>query len=220
MICMRPGQQVANLAVTGLTEIAIKIADRGERRRRVEADDIIHHGGQLAHGIPCGHRNRDHGLSGSQCLHGLRGGSHRRPGCHAVVHQYDVPILEGGKRPVTTIKTLAPVELRQFALGNLGNGLFIERRPHVDEIFIQDANPAKGDGTDRKFRLHRGAEFTDDDDIQLRIERPRNLPGNGHPATRQREDNRPIQLTLSYCLRQSATGISPVREDYDIETPI
>ena len=114
---------------------------------------------------------------------------HRRAGGQTVVDEHDRLAAQVGQRPVAAVGPLAPLELLPLALRHALDHVVAEPQlPH--ELLVEHARAAARDRPHRQLGLARVAELADEEDVERRPERPRDLARHRHAAARQRRARR------------------------------
>jgi hypothetical protein len=79
---------------------------------------------------------------------------------------------------------------------------------HANELLVEDADPARGDGAERELFLTRRSELADDEDVERRAETASDLVRDGHAAARQGQHHHVgASRVMRDALGEGATGL-------------
>ena len=126
-----------------------------------------------------------------------------------VVYEEDVPSRKQRRRPLAAVEPVARLDGGAFARRRVLEDCCRDAGP-TEDIVVEDAHAAARDRPHRELRMYWNAELADDEHVERRTERAGNGGGNRHSATRQREDDRPVEF--GQLGGEPAPGVSPVTE--------
>ncbi len=118
------------------------------------------------------------------------GGEHGRAGRKTVVHEDHGAAAQVGRWAVGAVEALTPLEFGQLGGGDGFDGVFPQTEV-VDDLAVQHANAAAGNGAHREFFVAGDAEFADDKHVQREAQFAGHLMGDRHAATGQSQDEGP-----------------------------
>ena len=207
-------QQVGNLLVGYLREILVEFPNRSERLRCIDANKIVNF---LAQSLIC--RKRRHGSGHNQSrrlqmAQGRNGRSYAGTCGDAVVHQDRCASLDIERRPGASVETLAPVQFSSFPGGHLfDSGFRYPDRP--DDLGIENANPAAGDGSERQFLLPRDSELAGHEYVELDAQCLGNLESNGNSSARNTQHGNILSVGIRlHLFREHAACFCAIRENH------
>lgn len=184
------GREVfTHFVVGGLLEFLIPQADGVKRIGLKRTDHFVDQLRQVFACIRCADGNGDDEMGGALIAHGHDGGAHSKPGSESIVGEQNRPALHIGGRAIIPVKMLPPVKLVKFAVGDFGD-LHLGDPELGDERLVQNFVTSRSDGADGELRLIRRAELADDENIERRVQRLRDLEADRHTAAREGEDQR------------------------------
>src|SRR5581483_11704740 len=200
-------EQPQHLRVVHLPEGGVVGADGEERFGRLQADDGVGFAADQLHARrrPDGDRGDDAGGAGG--ARPAQRGDHRRAGREPVVDDDDRPGAEVQRR-MAGMQPL--VEQRRLRLRLLhGRGHLLLGEPvgaaHVDAV-------AGRDRADSVLRLPRVSDLAHGDDVELRLERARDLGCRLDPAAREPDDGHPRPALAHERRRERPARVPPVGE--------
>jgi hypothetical protein len=118
---------------------------------------------------------------------------HRRSGRETIVDDDGRFALERDQRTTEMVGLVAPFELAALTFRDPFDEL--RRNSKIgDGVVVDDLHAARGDGADREFRMSWGAELSDQEHVQRRVERSGDLEGDGNATSRKSEYDDVVSL--------------------------
>ena len=213
-------EESPDLRVAGLPKVQIPLTDCTERPRPDQADDTVGQWFELpARGLRS-HRHGDDDSGRVAFAKSLDRGPHRRTRREAVVDQDHRATRGIGGRPAVTKQALATLEL----------GLFTRRRgpdqghrhaQGLDDLWVQDKNPARGDGAHGKLLVAGQAQLADDQDVERCVKCSGHLERNRNPAAREpQHEDIGAAAVLEQVVGEPPTGLPAVAKQHRIFIPL
>ena len=150
----------------------------------MRADDLVDQAGKGFADFGSGDRHRNHNPGGVFLPESQHRGIHACAGRQPIVYQDYGFSFDLGVRPVVAIGLFAAFKLSLFPAGCLFDSFGGDPQA-ADHLGVQDPHPAGGDGSHGQLFLARDAQLSHQEDVQRSIDRPGDLVGNGHAASRQ-----------------------------------
>src|SRR5438552_10902580 len=113
-------------------------------------------------------------------------GAHGGAGGEAVVDEDDDFVMELGRRAVVTVEALAALELLALTGGDLVDERAWDAEA-VDDVAIQNLDPAGGDRAHGELLMAGHAQLADDEHVERSVEGLGDFQGNGYSPARQSE---------------------------------
>jgi hypothetical protein len=212
-----PGQSgglakaVDDLLVGGLGEVGVPLPDRHERRRRLQADQLIGIASQPLGPVRRGHRDREHHTRRSMGACDLAGRPCRGPGGDPVIdHDHRSP-SQRYPDPAPAEALGAALQLGTFARLDGGELVGGDMR-HAHDLLVDDAHVILTDRAHSQLRLERHAQLAHHDDIQRRAKRPCHLERHRNTAARKAEHDRVLAPQIPQAGAQQPSRIHAINE--------
>lgn len=202
---VRLTKKLHDFRVARLVEYLIPESDGVEWLGRLRADDLVSNGAQPLTALDGPHRRGHDDPRRMMLAKREHGRFHRRSGRETIVDDDGRFALERDFRTTDVVGLVAPFELAAFTLRDL----FDELRRNskiVDGVVVEHLHAARGDGADREFRISGGAELSDQEHVERRLERSGDFEGNRNATSRKREYNDVLSLRV---LRQVSCEVLP-----------
>src|SRR5829696_8374509 len=183
-------EQLHDLCVGGLVEVLVPEAYGPEVGRRGQAQQFVHLGCEELRRLGSAHGCGQDQAPWLPQFEGFHGGPGRHAGGEAVVDQDDGPAADFQLGPPAPEKAQPPVHLGDL-LGRDPLYVLIGDTETPDDLGVQDAHAAGGNGPDAELRLAWGPELARDEHVERRPQRARDLVPYGDPAPRQPENHTP-----------------------------
>jgi lipooligosaccharide transport system ATP-binding protein len=216
----RSRQQFPYFVVARLPELVVPGSDGQERRRRFEADDLVHLGGELLAGLRGSDWHRDDDTLRVPAANGPGGCSHRRARRETVVDEDRHAARDVDRRTPAAVKLLAP---SQLAFGNGGGALeirFVEAELANDRV-VDHTHAAARDRSEGELLLSRCGELAHDEHVERCTETLRELERHRHTAARQTEHDEVVAATIvAQPLGERAAGLGSVTEAHAHRLPV
>ena len=197
-------------------EVRVPDADVAERLGRGEADHFVRDRGDRRAALDGRDREgRDDAgrlARPQRAQHGAQG----RAGADAVVHKEDCAAREVERRARAAARAHARFEFAE-RLGEetFERGFSVARGAAGREFFIEDERARHAHGAHRVVRPARREQTADEHDIERRAQTLRHLRRDRHAAARDREHDRPPEVSAGReLLRQLAARAFEVRESH------
>src|ERR687889_2889890 len=177
-------EQFNDLLVRGLLEVPVPEAYGPEVRRRLQADQLVHHGTEEIRGLGGAYWRCQDQASRLAQPQGLYGGSGRHPGSEPVVDQDRGPPHHFRLGPLAPEVAQPPPYLRELLRRDLLD-VVVGDAETPDNVLIEDAHAAGRDGPDAELWLARRPELARDENVERRPQGARDLIPYGHPSPRE-----------------------------------
>ena len=207
-------EEVDNRLIIDLPEVVVPLADRAQPRWLFDADDLVGVLGQRAHGFRGGDGHRQHDPRCAVCSGDVAGGAGGRAGGDAVVDEHRGTAGEVDARcgpaelvgPPLQLLALASFDSGEVGLGGPGE---------TDDLVVDDADTIFADRPHRQLGLTRDSDLADDDDVEGRVERLRDLERNGDAAPREPEYDDVVTPKVLEARSERRASLRPVSEHPD-----
>lgn len=157
-----------DVVVGGLAEVIVPCADREEGLGGSEADEVVDFPLKIPKALPGGDGDGDDDLGGTLGLDGVDGDRHGGAGGKAVVGDDHGSAGELWWRTVAAVEGLAAAELLLLVGGDAIDG-FVGQPEVMDDVFVQEAHAAGGDGAHGELRLSGDTELSDDESVEIEV---------------------------------------------------
>lgn len=183
---VRTREQQAHLFVSDLTEVAVPDPDGVKRLWGHRTNDVVGDEPHLCTALVRRDGHRDDEARRLTRLQRQRCCAHRSAGREAVVDDDDGLSSRIDGRTAVAILALTPHDLLRLARGDAREDGF-GNRVSADEVLVEDAHPAGCDRAHRELGVTWKSELANDENVQRRAERMRDLVANGYATARKRE---------------------------------
>jgi hypothetical protein len=174
-------QQLQNFVVCDACEIFVPPADGEEGVGDGAADYLISFGPEVGAGFGRGDGDGDDAFPGSLATERARRSQHGGTGGEAIIDQDDGAAGYFALRTTAAIHLFAAAEF--FVLtGADGIHHFVGDAEFAQKGRIENAHAIGGKGAEGQFFVARNAEFTNDQDIEGRMESLSHFEGDGHAS--------------------------------------
>jgi hypothetical protein len=200
-----------DLVVGGLGEVLVELADREERVRCLQRDELVGSVGQARGPLRWGDGYGQHHPSGPVGAGDLTGRTRGRPGGDAVIDDHRDAALEAVAGPVAPEPLGPTFELGPLAgldPGQLGLGHTRE----ADHLVVDDPHAVLADRAHAQLGLERHTELADHDHIQRGMQGPGHLERDGHPAPREAEHDHRLATEMPQPGGQPPSCIDTIEE--------
>src|ERR671911_2255013 len=211
-------EQFNDLLVRGLLEVPVPEAYGPQVRRRLQADQIVHHAQKEIGGLGCAYGRCQDQSSRLPQTQGLYCGAGRHPGSEAVVDQDRGPPHHFCLGPLAPEVAQSAPYLRELLLRDLLD-VVVGDAETPDHVLVEDTHTAGRDGPDAELWLPWRPELARDEHVERRSERARDLIPYRHPSSWQGEDYGPLVLEAGQLPRKPAARVPAILERRKAEDP-